>query len=94
MLEKEIERKLVKGVKKLGGLCYKFESPESSGVPDRIVILNGRVIFVEVKAESGRLSSMQHYRLTQLQSCKANVRVLYGAEQVKAFLAELAGGLQ
>lgn len=52
MLEKDIERKLHKGVKALkhGALCLKFESPGFNGVPDRIILLPGaNVIFVELK---------------------------------------------
>ena len=50
MLEKCIEKHLVKGVKKLGGLCYKFVSPGTQGVPDRIIITaQGRIIFAELK---------------------------------------------
>lgn len=51
MLEKEIERKLKLPIKKLGGLCLKFETPGYTGVPDRIILLPGGVIrFVETKA--------------------------------------------
>lgn len=37
MLEKDIEKALVKKVKALGGLCIKFTSPSMMGIPDRIV---------------------------------------------------------
>ena len=43
MLEREIEKKLVDGVRKLGGRAYKFVSPGNDGVPDRIVVLPGSV---------------------------------------------------
>ena len=60
MKESEIEARLVRGVKALGGVAYKFVSPGNVGVPDRVVVLpGGRVIFVELKAEGGRLSPMQ-----------------------------------
>ena len=51
-LEKVIERKLRDGVKKLGrgAKCLKFESPGTSGVPDRMILLpGGRIVFVELK---------------------------------------------
>lgn len=47
--ENVIENHLVKRVKELGGLCWKFTSPSLRGVPDRIVILNQTVAFIEVK---------------------------------------------
>ena len=46
MLEREIEKKLVDGVRKLGGRAYKFVSPGNDGVPDRIVVLPGRVLLL------------------------------------------------
>ena len=67
MKESEIEARLVRGVKALGGVAYKFVSPGNVGVPDRLVVLpGGRVIFVELKAEGGRLSPMQRQQLARL----------------------------
>ena len=59
MLEKQIEAYLVKKVKEKGGIAYKFTSPQNRGVCDRIVVLPGRVIFVEVKQPKGKLSELQ-----------------------------------
>ena len=60
MKESAIEEKLVKGIKELGGLAYKFVSPGNIGVPDRMIILpGGKVFFVELKTDEGRLSNMQ-----------------------------------
>lgn len=93
MLEKQIERHLVDGVKKLGGLCFKFVSPGHPGVPDRIIITaSGRVIFVELKTETGRLSKIQRYTVNQMMLRGADVRVVKGLEVVKALLAEIEGG--
>jgi len=51
MREKDIEQYLVKEVKKLSGIPYKFKSPQRRSVPDRLCIFNKKVtIFVEVKA--------------------------------------------
>ena len=50
MREKYIEQKLVREVKKRGGLCEKWNSG-SSGWPDRLVLLpDGKFGLVEVKA--------------------------------------------
>lgn len=50
MREKSIEEKLVAAVKVQGGVCWKFTSPGTAGVPDRIVLMPfGRIGFVEVK---------------------------------------------
>lgn len=89
MLEKEIEKILVAGVKKLGGRAYKWTSPGNDGVPDRIVILPGKSpVFVELKTESGRLSSLQHVQCKRLKELGQDVRVLYGEKAVRDFLGE------
>ena len=89
MLEREIEKILVAGVKKLGGRAYKWTSPGNDGVPDRIVILPGKSpVFVELKTESGRLSSLQHVQCKRLKELGQDVRVLYGEKAVRDFLEE------
>lgn len=51
VLEKELERKLVKRISTAGGECFKWVSPGHTGVPDRIVLASGgRICFVEMKA--------------------------------------------
>ena len=52
-LEKDLEAKLVKGIKAAGGLCLKWVCPGWAGVPDRIVILHRRIFFVEMKRPKG-----------------------------------------
>ena len=59
MLEKQIEAHLVKRVKALGGVAYKFTSPAHRGVADRVVCLpDGSTWFVELKTKGGRLSEL------------------------------------
>ena len=95
MLEKTIERHLVNGVKKLGGLCYRFTSPSTQGVPDRIIITaQGRIIFAELKTDKGMLSKIQQYTINQMLLRHVDVRVLYGLEQVKELLAEIGDEVQ
>lgn len=94
MLEREIEKKLVDGVRKLGGRAYKFASPGNDGVPDRIVVLPGRAPkFIELKIETGRLSSLQNVQIKRLKDLGQDVRVLYGLEEVKRFLEEMQNGI-
>lgn len=93
MLEKEIERKLIKGVHQIGGRAYKFVSPGNDGVPDRIVVLpGGRIIFVELKTEEGRLASRQKIQIKTLTRLGCEVWTLWGAGDVEMFLKRLEGG--
>lgn len=90
MREREIEKKLRLGVINKGGECYKWTSPNNRGVPDRIVIMpGGKVYFVEVKAEDGKLSPVQKAQLRRLNKLGCRVRVLYGLAEVDSFLQEL-----
>lgn len=51
MLEREVEKKLIRPIRELGGLCLKLVCPGFTGVPDRMILLpGGRVVFVETKA--------------------------------------------
>lgn len=93
MREATIEARLVREVRKLGGLCYKFTSPGNPGVPDRIVILpDGRTIYVELKTEIGRLAKIQQWQLEEMRKRGADVRVLKGMKQVTDFLEEVRSG--
>lgn len=90
MLEREIESFLVRNVKAMGGTAYKFVSPGNTGVPDRMVVLpGGKIVFVELKSETGRLSALQKRQVEGLKKLDCDVRVLYGIEQVKEFLKEV-----
>ena len=90
MRESTIETRLVREVKKLGGLCYKFTSPGSPGVPDRIIILpGGRIVFVELKTEIGRLANIQKWQIEELRKRGVIVRVLKGLDQVLEFLEDV-----
>ncbi len=91
MTESAIEKHLVDGVKKLGGMCLKFTSPTTAGVPDRLIIIDGKVIFVELKTEVGRLSKIQKYVVGEMRKRGADVRVVKGLGEVKALLAEIEG---
>lgn len=58
MRESAVERVFGLRVRELGGLTYKF-APLHAGNPDRIVLLNGQVYLVEIKAEEGSLHPAQ-----------------------------------
>ena len=90
MRESAVEKRLTEMLRKRGALCLKFSSPGNPGVPDRIVLLpGGRVVFVEVKAQGGRVGVLQERQIARLRGLGADVRVLEGAEPVREFVAEV-----
>lgn len=88
-LEKRVEYRLRVAIRLRGGLYYKFVSPGNSGVPDRIVILRGKVWFVELKTDSGKVSPIQAIVHKQMADAGADVRVLFGLNDVDRFTAEI-----
>lgn len=90
MIERDIERYLVRQAKANGWGCYKWVSPGNVGVPDRILILPyGKVVFVELKTETGRLSPLQKQQIDKLQNLDCEVELVYGIDQVKQLVARL-----
>ena len=90
MREKEIEKILVNEVKRLGGRAYKWTSPGNDGVPDRIVILpDTRVIFVELKTDTGVLSPLQKVQISRLKKLGQWVEVVKGIQGLKGFFEDL-----
>lgn len=89
MQEKQIEEILKDGVEEMGGLCLKWVSPSTRGVPDRIVIWpDGWIDFVELKTKRGRLSTLQKHVIKELRKHNVTVHVLKGGESVLKYLDE------
>lgn len=83
MRENEIETKLVAAVKAVGGVCWKFTSPGTAGVPDRIILMpSGKIGFVEVKAPGKKARPLQEVRIRTLQKLGFKVFVLDHSEQI------------
>lgn len=90
MREREIEAALVKAVKAAGGLCWKFVSPGTNGVPDRIVIMPERpAVFVELKAPGQKPTALQLKQHDELRQRGQRVEVIDSKEAVKAFVQGL-----
>jgi hypothetical protein len=92
--EAKVEKRLTDRVQNLGGLCWKFTSPGNKGVPDRIVILNGLVCFVETKRpKGGRISDMQKWRIHQLIMNGQKAYVIKNTDQVEELIDNMLKGV-
>ena len=76
MREKIVEHYLIQEVEKRGGFTRKYTSPGRRGVPDRIVFLPGKVIFVECKTPAGRLSGLQKNEIKRIEALGIPVMVV------------------
>jgi len=90
MYEREIERKLVRAVKSMGGIAPKFVSPGYDGMPDRIILLPGsKAAFVEVKAKGRKPRLLQLQRHEMLRRLGYKVFVLDDAGQIEEIIRDI-----
>jgi hypothetical protein len=93
MLEKDIERKLVMEVKRVGGLALKFTSPGMVGVPDRIILMpNGKIAFAELKAPGKKPRAIQVKRINQIRQLGFKVYVIDNTQMIGGVIDEIRGG--
>lgn len=88
--EFKVEDYLKKEVEAIGGKCYKWVSPGYDGVPDRIVIFKGCVVFVETKRPGKKPRKLQTLRLEELKKQGMCVSVADNKQDVNSIVAYLA----
>lgn len=86
MREREIEQYFIRRVREAGGLQRKFVSPGHRGVPDRIVVHDYQVYFVELKAPGKLLRPDQVREHAKLHEAGARVFVIDSKEAVDYFI--------
>ena len=87
--EKVLERNLNKEVKALGGWSLKILSNFITGLPDRLVLVNGRAYFVEVKSEGKMPSPIQRIVHKKLEALGFPVSVIDTTEKLNNFINEI-----
>lgn len=91
--EKYTEQKLVRSVKAAGGICPKWVSPGTDGMPDRIIFLpGGRIAFAELKASGKKPRPLQEARHETLRRLGFKVYVIDDPAQIDGILKEMEGG--
>ena len=93
--ESKIEEKLVKAVKKAGGLCLKLVSPGYVGVPDRLILIAfGMAGFVEVKAPNEKPRKIQMKRHRELRELGFKTYVLDKEEDIPKIIEAIGGPIK
>ena len=81
MLERTIELKFVKEVKKIGGIALKLVCPGFIGMPDRLVLMpKGKMFFAEMKAPGQKPRPVQLKRHEMLRNLGFKVYVVDSLE--------------
>ena len=92
MPEKQLEYLFLTEVKRVGGLALKFVSPGFAGVPDRLVLIpDGKVGFVEVKAPGKHPRPLQMARHKQLRKLGFKVYVLDNPQKIPEIIRDIGG---
>ena len=84
--EKVLERNLNKEVKALGGWSIKILSNFITGLPDRLVLLNGRAYFIEVKSQGKKPRPIQRVIHRKLEALGFPVSVIDTTEKLNSFI--------
>lgn len=87
--EKLLERLLTQKVKGCGGLCFKFTSPNMTGVPDRIILFFGSVVFAEIKTTGKKLTPRQKVVKTEIEKQGFKYFVIDSRESLQECLKTL-----
>jgi len=89
-LEKDIEKTLGLKIKKLGGHYIKLSPEYHKGISDRLVLIFGEVLFVELKREGITTPSIHQRKFGDLiVPTTAHFCIVSGNIGVNAFIAEL-----
>jgi hypothetical protein len=77
MCERRLQQQILNFCKRAGILAFKFQSPAHAGVPDLILLADGKTLFIELKhpAGTGRLSELQKVTIAKMQAHGATVYV-------------------
>ena len=79
MNEQQVQTKLIKELEAKGYYVIKLVKTNKNGIPDLIAIpANSDVLFVEVKTPKGKLSTLQKYRIKELNSIGIKTEVYNG----------------
>lgn len=88
--EKIFENKIKRHVKAVGGYCVKYFgcNYSESGTPDILACINGYFLAIEVKAQTGKASELQLYKIDEIRKAGGFGYVVYpsGWSKLKAVI--------
>lgn len=82
MLERDIEKHLVEKVKEVGGEVRKVQWINRRGAPDRLIMLPGAIVWVELKAPGKKPEDHQAREHDRLEWAGQTVLVIDSKRQI------------
>lgn len=86
-----VEDYLREKIASIGGKCYKFVSPGYDGMPDRLVLYRGNVVFIECKRPGEKPRKLQQVRLNEIRDQNVPAFWIDSKGQVDILVARLTG---
>ena len=88
MRESKIETYLKTQAPKHGFLCWKYPATNLKGVPDRLLIGHGQVLFVELKRQNDAIiSEIQKLRHKQIKEHGCHVHICASTDDIDNLLS-------
>ena len=88
--EKDLERRLNREIKQMGGKSVKVYNPWDVGFPDRMLLMpGGRLIFVELKSTGERPRAIQRVKHEELRALGYEVRVIDRNKKIDQLIHDL-----
>lgn len=84
--ESVIEKRLVRRCRESGIYCRKWASPGQRGVPDRILLYDGKWFAVELKAPGKKPTKLQTHEILKIRKQGGHVLVIDCEEDVDWFI--------
>ena len=76
MSEADLQHNVIEFLRYNNYYAVKVVSANTSGIPDILACINGVFCGIEVKKEDGKLSDLQEWNLSQINSCKGSTFVI------------------
>lgn len=83
MSESKFQSKLIKQYESEGWYVIKMITTSKNGIPDLLLLKPNEIKFIEVKAQNGKLSELQKYRVQELTEFGFDVSVEYNKNHIK-----------
>jgi len=86
MKEQDIQAKIQKYIKAIGGYPVKIVSATRAGIPDILCCVNGKFLAIEVKLPGAKASHLQLANGVMIEAAGGLFLIATSAEEVKDFI--------